>query len=540
MPTSDYWSEMFTGRLSRRRVLRGAALGSAAIAGAALIGCSSKSDETAKSTATPETAAGAAATATATPAGAATSAATIPANLISLKTAPERGPGGTKFTITGQGLKPSTRLDFVWQTVDGSYKTELVNNELQYIDRQWTPRRASLGQVTTDAEGKFTGNFTAPEDFFGVHDIYALVDGTEAAKAGFAIERTFELTPREGPVGTPIKVRVTGLGSSAYTSTGAIRYDNTYMGFVSATTTHGTAEFLMRAAGPVGSHVIQFDGASHALPYLNIEQSPVASINKWAVPFRVTKDNGAPTNTLEWPDQTRVSAAPKQGRTTVGGSNIAAGSTARATLAPAAGPIKTASKLDVTGLPPGTAVDLHWMNVTGNRVVGGWSLVETPLGKATVSADGKISAPIAVPDTLGGWHAIRVVAGDKTLAEVPFFVERSIDSVTPQKVKAGEKFTVHVKGIGWTELDNGVAVTYDNTYVGMACGFNSNGDVTMLMVATGEPGTHLIELYPMIYDNAHGKYPWQYNLPHLTFAQDHPSLDLGYKLPVYRLAVEVV
>lgn len=282
MPTSDYWAEMFTGRLSRRRVLRGAALGSAALAGAALIGCSSKSDETAKSTATPEAAAGTAATATATPAGTATPTATIPANLISLKTAPERGPGGTKFTITGQGLKPSTRLDFVWQTVDGSYKTELVNNEIQYIDRQWTPRRASLGQVTTDAEGKFTGNFTAPEDFFGVHDIYALVDGTEAAKAGFSIERTFELTPREGSVGTPIKVRVTGLGSSAYTSTGAIRYDNTYMGFVSATTTHGTAEFQMRAAGPVGTHVIQFDGASHALPYLNIEQSPVASINKWA------------------------------------------------------------------------------------------------------------------------------------------------------------------------------------------------------------------------------------------------------------------
>lgn len=542
MPTSDYWAEMFTSRLSRRRVLRGAAIGGVALTGAALIGCSSKSDEGAKSAGTPETNAGAATTQTATPAAGytATPTATIPANLISLKTSPERGPGGTKFTITGEGLKPSTKLDFVWQTVDGSYKTDLVNNEIQYVDRVWTPRRATLGQVTTDAQGKFTGNFTAPEDFFGVHDIYALVDGKEAAKGGFSIERTFQLTPSEGPVGTPIKVRVTGLGSSAYTSTGAIRYDNTYMGFVSATTTHGTAEFQIRAAGPVGTHVIQFDGASHALPYLNIEQSPVASINKWAVPFRVTKDNGAPANALEWPDQARVSADPKPGRTTVGSSNIAASSAASATLLPAAGPIKTASKLDVSGLPPGTNVDLHWMNVTGNRVVGGWNLVETPLGKATVSADGKLSAPIAVPDTLGGWHAIRVVNGDKTLAEVPFYVERSIDSVTPQKVKAGEKFTVRVKGIGWTELDNGVAVTYDNTYVGMACGFASNGDVTMLMVATGEPGTHLIELYPMIYDNAHGKYPWQYNLPHLTFAHDHPGLNLGYRLPVYRLAIEIV
>lgn len=536
MSGANTWTAIRSDRLSRRQVLRGAALGGAGLAAAALIGCGSGDDEAAKPPVeqanAPAATPGASATATAT--------ATASRNLVLLKTSPERGPGGTKFTVTGEGLKASTRLEFVWQSVDGSYKTELVNNEVQFVDRQWAPRRTVLGEVNTDAQGKFSADFTAPEDFFGTHDIYGLVGGEEAAKAGFFVERTVEVSPREGPVGTPIKVRVTGLGSSAYTSTGSIRYDNRYMGFVSATTTRGIAEFVIRAAGPVGDHLISFDGASHALPYLNIEQSPVAAIGRWNLPFRVTGDDGPPANVLEWPDQAKVNADPALGRTTIGSANISTGSAVRSTLTPAAGPIKSTPKLEGQGLPAGANVDIKWVNVTGNRVIGGWNLVENELGKATVSAAGTLSVPISVPDTLGGWHAIRVVAGENVLAETGYFVERSIDSVTPQKVKSGEKFTVRIKGIGWTELDNGVAVVYDNAYMGMACGFASNGDVTLEMVATGGPGTHLIDLYPMIYDNAHGKFPWQYNLPMLTFVHDHPGLGLGYRLPTYRLAMEVV
>ena len=99
-------------------------------------------------------------------------------------------------------------------------------------------------------------------------------------------------------------------------------------------------------------------------------------------------------------------------------------------------------------------------------------------------------------------------------------------------------FTVHLKGIGWTELDNGVAVTYDNAYIGFDCGFNSQGDVTMNLVATGAPGIHLIDIYPMIYQG-HGDPPWGYQAPLLAFQVDAPGLALGYNLPAYRLAIEV-
>jgi hypothetical protein len=148
--------------------------------------------------------------------------------------------------------------------------------------------------------------------------------------------------------------------------------------------------------------------------------------------------------------------------------------------------------------------------------------------------------PVTVPDTLGGHHAVRVVSDGRVLAETGYFVERSLETPPPQRVKAGEKFTIRIKGVGWTELDNGFAVTYDNSWIGYACGFASNGDVTLELVATGGAGTHLIDFYPMIYDNGHGKFPWQYTTPQLTFARDHPSLGVGYRLPTFRMAIEVV
>jgi hypothetical protein len=106
-------------------------------------------------------------------------------------------------------------------------------------------------------------------------------------------------------------------------------------------------------------------------------------------------------------------------------------------------------------------------------------------------------------------------------------------------VKAGEKFAIQLKGIGWTELDNTVAVTYDNSYLGYACGFNSNGSITLNITATGAPGTHLIDIYPTTFQGkATGR--WGFQMPQLNAVEDHPSLDLGYNLPIYRLAIEVI
>ena len=75
--------------------------------------------------------------------------------------------------------------------------------------------------------------------------------------------------------------------------------------------------------------------------------------------------------------------------------------------------------------------------------------------------------------------------------------------------------------------------------MGYACGFNTNGDVTINLVATGNPGTHLIDLYPAIY-RGKDRVPWNYQTPFLTYARDFPALSHGYRLPAYRLAIEIV
>ena len=77
-------------------------------------------------------------------------------------------------------------------------------------------------------------------------------------------------------------------------------------------------------------------------------------------------------------------------------------------------------------------------------------------------------------------------------------------------------------------------MTYDNAAIGYACGFNTNGDVTINLVATGEPGSHLIDLYPAIY-RGKDRVPWNYQTPFLTYARDFPALSHGYRLPLIGL-----
>ncbi len=116
-----------------------------------------------------------------------------------------------------------------------------------------------------------------------------------------------------------------------------------------------------------------------------------------------------------------------------------------------------------------------------------------------VEADGRLDVPVTIPDDLGGLHALVLKAGDKEVARTYFVVETSIVSISPTSGPQGTQVTIHLKGVGWTEYDNIYVATYDNAYMGYACGFNSQGDVVVHFTATGAPGTHLIDLYPGIY-----------------------------------------
>ncbi len=534
------WVRTASSRVSRRKVVGGAAVAGLGAASLALVGCGD--DKAGSVTATPDLSsgpAGAGGSPTAVPSAQATPA----ANLKPLKVVPDTGYIGDKFTITGEGLPPKTTVDFIWMTVEGDYITQVVPADVKYIDRTFPAKRVSLGKVDTDAQGNVSATFVAPDDFGETHNIYAAVDGKDAARGGYRILRTVDISPTEGVLGTPITITVKGLGPATFESTMGVLYDHKYTGFLTGTKNKGTAVFQIRAAGPVGPHLVEVIGAATTLPYLNNWQSPTSYLTlEFRSTFNVTADRGAPAETIEWPDTSRVATlavdAPRTGQL------APVPASQRATMEPSTGPILTRSNLKASGLAPGADVELVWVTVAGSDVVG-WDVTGLSMAKARTGADGTLNTQVEVPEGLGGWHVVKVVQGDKVLAEAPFRVDRSMVGVSPKRVKAGEMFKVQIKGLGWTQIDNGIAATYDNAFFGFACGFGTGGDITINMVATGGPGTHLIDLYPMIYQGARGlqgtaKPPWVYMVPFLTALRDYPGLALGYNLPIFRMAVEVV
>jgi len=470
-----------------------------------------------------------------------------PAPVKLLKVEPVKGYVGDSFTVTADGFTPGQKVDFFWSTVDGAYATKVLADNVEYHERKYDEKRFRLGGTLVDPQGRVNTVFTAPEDFGEVHDIYAVVDGQDVGRGGFRILRSATINPTEGPVGTPITVTVKGLSWRGFEHFMALRYDNKYTGEISGVTTNGTAMFQIRAAGPTGKHIIQLNNSTATAPgaYLNTQQSPQDYIyahldnkQEFRFVFDVTKDGGPPSDSLQWPDSERVarlnSHTPRTGMSTKAApSNVA-------TLTPASGPILSKTDLRITGLPPNTEVGLFFVTARGNRMgPSGWNLESVPLSTAMTKSDGSLTTDIQIPDDLGGWHAVKLVAGDRVLTEIPYYVEPSLAEVKPKRVKVGETFTIQIKGGGWTELDNTVAATYDNASIGYACAFNSNGDVTINLVATGHPGTHLIDIYPAIY-RGKDKVPWNYQTPFLTYARDFPALSLGYRLPAYRLAIEAV
>ena len=460
-----------------------------------------------------------------------------------LQIAPEKGPAGTTFTVSGNAA-PLSNVEIQWTTWDGQYSTMTTSQTVAYKQRAFVEKRVPLGRLTADAEGHFSGDFQVPEDFGFLHDIHAVVDGQDQGRGGFEVLLAATASPADGPIGTPIHIHVTGLNPNLFSgSTLALRYDNAYTGLLTATTTAGTADAVIRATGPLGQHSIVV-GAGTTPAYLNIHQSPYDFLYEhlpegegFQFQFTTTLDAGPPPDTLEWPADGAVHALPADApRTTL---EPLSPSAATVSFEPSSGPILTHTRLTATGLQPDQDVTVVWMTARGNRVSdSGWDVASSPIAQGHADDTGSLGLDVQIPDDLGGWHELKLVQQDEAVTQAPFLVERSLASVSPAQPRVGETFTIHAKGLGWTELDNGFAVTYDNTFVGYACGFNSNGDVTMPLIATGGPGTHLIDLYPMVY-NGQDRKNW-YWAPVLTFATDFPALSLGYRLPAFRLAINAV
>ena len=464
------------------------------------------------------------------------------ATMTTLTATPDIAPPGRPFVLSASGLPAGQNVSIVWSTANVTWLVDARPDSVDYLGRAATKIQVVLAQTQIDAQGRLKLKLVVPRDFGGVHDIYAVVNGIQVAKGGLLISRTATISPKSGPIGTMITVTYHGLGSSLYEGGASLLYDNHYVGAMMANWTRGTAVAHIRAAGPVGRHTIEAADAI-SFKYLNIQQSPIPWGTGGTFTFNVTKDNGRPGPRIDWPANVSPTLDAK---TTLQLAAAGTAGTATANLSSSAGFVNAKVNLTAGGLAPNAAVDMEWATVVGNRVncTGTcWSFISVPLGNTTTKADGSIATPISVPDGLGGWHVVQLLQNGKIVAQVPYYVKRSIfgKGVSSLTLKEGQHFTVHLKGLGWTQLDNTIAVDYDNSYVGYGCGFNSNGDTVMNLVATGGPGTHLIDMYPLLYTQQPSYPNTPYGMvPVLTYATDAPGLALGYQLPAMRLAITIV
>ncbi len=429
---------------------------------------------------------------------------------------------GANVRVAAEGLPAGETVELKWGTVTGGW---VIQNYYYFRGRKYSETTLSLGKFPVSASGRLDATFAIPEDYGGVHDVTATIDGKVVAQNGVEVTQSFEMTPASGPIGTPIELRVKGLGWRPMENTWVVDWDNRGTGFVTAAGTRGSAVARFRAAGPIGDHFLKIYTGWQGQSYLNFQQAPNAYLPRPEFTFRTTP--GPSSTPATYADEYQPYVLPEAEVHVANG---------KLSISPTQGPVGAKAMLRGEGFPANSTLDLFWQTYVGSRVSGnGFGPQENSIAKVKVGSDGKIEFPLTIPEDLGGEHGIELREGDKSLGRAYYAIETTIVSMEPTSGRAGTPITIHLKGVGWTEYDNMYAATYDNAYMGYACGFNSQGDVVITFKAAGEPGTHLIDLFPGIYQGPPTENQLLYRMPQLTYADDHP----GNKIPALHFKFDV-
>ena len=148
------------------------------------------------------------------------------------------------------------------------------------------------------------------------------------------------------------------------------------------------------------------------------------------------------------------------------------------------------------GFAPDQQLPLVFTTNVGSNLLG-FKLEDKPFANVTTGADGSFTLTTEAPLTLGGIHYI--AAGNLTEhSNGTLFIQRTA-TISATSGPAGTQIVIQMYGVGWDYNTNIVTLDYDNNYLGYSCGFNSQGNVTMVITATGAPGIHDIDIYPSIW-----------------------------------------
>ena len=432
-----------------------------------------------------------------------------------LSVSPKHAPAGAPVTLTAEGLPPREEFELLWSTAAGAWKVA----DAEYHGREFTPLAYEIAKARSDGNGRLTATFTAPDDYGFLHDVVLQQGRRLLTQVAFNLDMTIEVSPKSGPPGTPIKIDVKGIGYRSLYNSWDVIYDNNFTGWISSVTTKGSASFTIPATGGPGLHVIEVLHGELTVPYRNPEQNPAPGRPRFEFQFTVT--DGTPVLPPPPPQQAQkiVRVLPPQGELVAS--------------PPFAG-VGEPATVRGAGLEPSKSYKLNWTRVIGNRMTGqGWEESSSVVAEAKTDSAGRAEFQFITPDDLGGIHGLWVEnAGKKKIGA--FWIKPTAFPLDVSRGPAGTTFTIHLKGVGWTETANIYHVVYDNNYTGYVCAFNSQGDVAIIMKATGAPGIHYIDLYPGIYKGEEAR-PNNFRIPQLTYADDHPGEDL----PAFHFAFEV-
>ncbi len=449
-----------------------------------------------------------------------------------MKLEPASGRIGSKVKATADGLVANEPFELIWHDDIGSY--EIEENNYSYIGTKYTPAEKTILSAKADAEGRWNGEFDVPDGFGDDHDVVIKQDGKKVAQANYFVETFFKISPLSGPVGTEITIEGEGLSSKMYGSLWHLNYDNAYTGMITGVSTNGRAIGKMRATGKAGDHFITIEGGSSGFPYLNRAQSAINYIHTQYFTFTITDEEpvgGA--EALVYTDPPKHAA---NGGIIMPPPNNKKG--VAITLDKEEGIVGEPIVMTGSGLPRNEKLEIAWHTMVGNRVTAaGYGENTVPLASEEIMTDdkGEFRLPFDVPDDLGGLpHLIEVKVKGETYGEAYLKILPSIVEVSPQSGPPGTTFSIVIKGSGWTEYDNTYNVVYNNSNIGYICGFNSQGTITLPLVATGDPGYKLIDIYPGIYKGEEIQ-PNLYLRPQLTYIEDHP----GTAIPTLRTYFEV-
>lgn len=439
-----------------------------------------------------------------------------------LSLSPNFGPVGTQVALSGTGFDPDVDLVVTWEDTSAAWNVDPV--EGKFYGREFVTVDKPIAEVSTDSVGAFEVSFEAPSDFGFTHNVTVFQDEQMLNRVPFRTEMEMSISPTSGPVGTPITIEVTGMGYGYLENSWQLTYDNSYTGWVSAVTTDGVATAVIPAVGAPGTHVIQLTHGWSHVPYLNNQQSPRPDRPVFTFEFTVTDE---PPVLPPQPETQTMPLEPADPPVDDGSPAI--------WLDLASGPVGTPLILSGRNLPS-EPVTLNWYRQVGSRVSGaGWSEEAVDLGVVTPVEDGSLEFTFEALDDLGGPHRIEAIANGSVIAETSFDIKPSAFAVENASGPAGTMALYHLKGVGWTETANIYTLVYDNSYVGFACAFNSQGDIQIYLPLTGDPGIHYVDFYPAIYRGEDIRGAVNFRLPQLTYAADHP----GEQLPAFRFAVEV-